>query len=544
MREIKTKTALSAVFLVLLTGLLILGALGQQYSMGKGYLVYYLNGKEIGALSEDFDLKAETLSARKEIMREHPGEYLLFSAEGSYEEGNEAFRKLDSIPSLREKLKEEMRALAEDGNRAAITVRTGEFSASFRTKEEAEEFLYQSKAAYDPDGSFHPVLTECGDHEAGTAEAALQKKDSGEEETKDIPDTEGESTLPERTYGRAGILPAFLNAGKRAQNAEYVGAGVSGVFYEAFSGILRDPFADFYETGLVDMSYMEPVFVYLSTPKDGAFDEVDEAVTRATREEEKNKIYTVKSGDTLSQIAESYHLTLDRLLEMNEFTNANDTIHIDQELIVSVPEPELKIRSMEGVILEEDFMANPVYIPNNQWYTTEEKIVSEGTIGHREVNAFLVYENGTKKDRINAHTRVLKESIPTKIERGTIVPPTYIKPISGGRFTSGFGRRWGRMHKGVDWACPTGTIVFASSNGVVEYAGWGNGYGNTILIAHPDGRKTRVGHLSKILVQEGQSVTQGQTIGLSGSTGRSTGPHVHFEIYINGTQVNPLDYIS
>ena len=100
------------------------------------------------------------------------------------------------------------------------------------------------------------------------------------------------------------------------------------------------------------------------------------------------------------------------------------------------------------------------------------------------------------------------------------------------------------MHKGVDWACPTGTIVFASSDGVVEYAGWGNGYGNTILISHPDGRKTRVGHLSKILVSEGQSVTQGQTIGLSGSTGRSTGPHVHFEIYINGIQVNPLDYIS
>ena len=86
--------------------------------------------------------------------------------------------------------------------------------------------------------------------------------------------------------------------------------------------------------------------------------------------------------------------------------------------------------------------------------------------------------------------------------------------------------------------------MFASSDGVVEYAGWGNGYGNTILLSHPDGRKTRVGHLSKILVQEGQSVKQGETIGLSGSTGRSTGPHVHFEIYINGTQVNPLDYIK
>ncbi len=544
MSRISKKTALSAVFLVLLTVLLFLGAEMQHHSLGQGYCVYTVSGHEIGAAAEPFDLEKEVLSARAQVMREHPGEYLLFTAETEVSEGKEAFRELDTASGLREKLLDVMRSLADGSDEACFTVRTGEFSASFRTREEAEEFLQRSKASLDPDTLFVPVFEDCGSHESGMAEAALVKKDSLSEEKEETVPEEAEETKKTLSSGRSGVIPVFLNPAERPDTADYVASGVSEAFFESFSEILSDPSAERYETGLVDMSYLSPVYVYVSYADDGEIDEIDSAVTEATKEEEKNKIYTVKSGDTLSQIAESYGLSLEKLLKINAFSGANEMIHIDQELIVAVPEPELKIRTVEGVILEEDYMANPVYIPNNDWYTTEEKIISEGKIGHREVNAFLIYENGTEQERINVHTKVLKESVPTEIERGTIVPPTYIKPISGGRFTSGFGRRWGRMHKGVDWACPTGTIVFASSDGVVEYAGWGNGYGNTILIAHPDGRKTRVGHLSKILVSDGQPVKQGQTIGLSGSTGRSTGPHVHFEIYINGAQVNPLDYIS
>ena len=98
------------------------------------------------------------------------------------------------------------------------------------------------------------------------------------------------------------------------------------------------------------------------------------------------------------------------------------------------------------------------------------------------------------------------QPIPAIIEQGTITPPTYIKPLAGGRFTSGFGRRWGRMHKGVDWACPVGTVVYASSAGTVVSAGYTNGYGNNVVISHPDGRMTRYAHNSKLLVKEGQWV--------------------------------------
>ena len=84
----------------------------------------------------------------------------------------------------------------------------------------------------------------------------------------------------------------------------------------------------------------------------------------------------------------------------------------------------------------------------------------------------------------------------------------------------------------------------ASNTGTVVTAGWVSGYGYAVYINHADGRQTRYGHLSKVLVKVGQTVTQGQKIALSGNTGRSTGPHLHFEIRIGGSAVNPLNYLN
>ena len=86
--------------------------------------------------------------------------------------------------------------------------------------------------------------------------------------------------------------------------------------------------------------------------------------------------------------------------------------------------------------------------------------------------------------------------------------------------------------------------LVAACGGTVAKAGWGSGYGYVVYINHPDGRQTRYGHLSKVLVKPGQSVSQGQKIALSGNTGRSTGPHLHFEILIGGSQVDPFKYMN
>lgn len=117
----------------------------------------------------------------------------------------------------------------------------------------------------------------------------------------------------------------------------------------------------------------------------------------------------------------------------------------------------------------------------------------------------------------------------------------YLWPARG-VFTSGYGWRWGRMHRGIDIAAPVGTPIYAAAPGVIEFSGWNSGgYGNLVDIRHPDGSKTRYAHNSRLLVRSGQTVTQGQQIAEMGSTGFSTGPHVHFEIHVpNQGAVNPV----
>ena len=117
-----------------------------------------------------------------------------------------------------------------------------------------------------------------------------------------------------------------------------------------------------------------------------------------------------------------------------------------------------------------------------------------------------------------------------------------IWPVSG-PVTSGFGMRWGRMHEGIDIGAGTGTPIHAAASGRVIYAGWMSGYGNFVIIDHGHSLATAYGHQSRIAVSNGQSVTQGQVIGYVGCTGHCFGPHLHFEVRVNGSVVNPMGYL-
>jgi murein DD-endopeptidase MepM/ murein hydrolase activator NlpD len=118
----------------------------------------------------------------------------------------------------------------------------------------------------------------------------------------------------------------------------------------------------------------------------------------------------------------------------------------------------------------------------------------------------------------------------------------FIWPAQG-PVTSPFGWRWGRMHEGVDIGAAYGSPIVAAASGTVVYCGWMSGYGNLVAIDHGGGLSTAYGHQSSIAVACGQQVAQGQTIGYVGSTGHSTGPHLHFEVRINGAPVDPLGYL-
>ena len=117
-----------------------------------------------------------------------------------------------------------------------------------------------------------------------------------------------------------------------------------------------------------------------------------------------------------------------------------------------------------------------------------------------------------------------------------------IWPVSG-PVTSGFGVRWGRMHEGIDIGAASGTPIHAAAGGTVIWAGWLGGYGNLVVIDHHNSLATAYGHQSALATAVGASVSQGQVIGYVGSTGHSTGPHLHFEVRVNGTPVDPLGYL-
>ncbi|MEJ6478117.1 MAG: DUF5930 domain-containing protein [Octadecabacter sp.] len=134
-------------------------------------------------------------------------------------------------------------------------------------------------------------------------------------------------------------------------------------------------------------------------------------------------------------------------------------------------------------------------------------------------------------DRINLY-RIAAERAPFAVP----VQDSY-------RFTSGFGQRWGRMHNGTDFAAPIGTPIYAPADGVVTFAGWSSGYGRLVKIQHEFGVETRYAHQNRIRVEVGQRVSRGDRIGDIGNSGRSTGPHLHYEIRVGGRPVNPMIYI-
>jgi murein DD-endopeptidase MepM/ murein hydrolase activator NlpD len=136
-----------------------------------------------------------------------------------------------------------------------------------------------------------------------------------------------------------------------------------------------------------------------------------------------------------------------------------------------------------------------------------------------------------------------------QVDNGSIAIPSSM-PVTGTNFTSGFGvrsdpfQRRAAMHAGVDLAGPIGTRIYATADGIVNRSEWVNGYGNLVEVNHGRGIQTRYGHLSRSMVKPGQRVKRGDLIALMGSTGRSTGSHLHYEVRLDGKAVNPVAFMQ
>lgn len=182
-------------------------------------------------------------------------------------------------------------------------------------------------------------------------------------------------------------------------------------------------------------------------------------------------------------------------------------------------------------------------------YKGQKKVKVEGKDGEAQITASVVYVDGREQSRQVLSRIVVSEPV-TKVTRvGTKpIPPksptgTFMRPFRG-IVTSNYGYRGSEFHTGVDFAGPYGSTIVASDGGTVVFSGWKGNYGYCVIISHGNGLETLYGHCSKLLVSKGQKVAKGESIAKLGSSGRSTGPHVHFEVRKNGNHVNPWNYIK
>ena len=267
--------------------------------------------------------------------------------------------------------------------------------------------------------------------------------------------------------------------------------------------------------------------------------------------------HIVVTGESLSRISKQYGLRISDLRKANPVVASTDTIHPGDRLLAVAPKNRVNVKFTEMIDREEEMPAPVEIIKDDSMFITEKKVVDgqEGKAGRRQIKAEITYING-----MEANVEVISETIlvqpePRVIRKGTKKVPAIVElaaegrmpfPLKGNyRISSPFGPRpapvpgASTFHKGIDLAAPRGTPIYAPAAGTVKHSGSNGGYGLMIKINHGNGVETRYGHCSKLIVKKGEKVKKGQLIALVGSTGVSSGNHVHFEVRINGEAVDP-----
>ena len=401
------------------------------------------------------------------------------------------------------------------------SVKVNDFIVNLASVEEVKKLFQAVVDKFDDEDSFEVELVANATHEFNVLTTAVVKKeDFLEKEVASAVNTEG------------GVEKFFSDSAEIMTEKEL-------------------DFSD-YELGIHEIRFVEEVEIaesYLPVEK---LDDINEAISELTMDQEKPVEYEVVAGDTLSAISIKVGIPMEDIVNLNSdvLENVNTTINVGQKLIITVPEPSLSVERVEERYFEEIYDADVVYIDRDDWYTYNTQVIQQPSAGFRKIVADVYFLNEKEVSREILKEEIVMEAVPMIMERGTKIPPTYIKPVTGGVISSGFGYRNINVkgatsnHGAIDWAVPKGTPVYASCGGTVVRSGWSSSYGYCIYINHEDGRQTRYAHLSKLLVSVGQTVKQGEKIALSGSTGVSSGPHLHFEILINGVRVNPLLYLE
>ena len=262
---------------------------------------------------------------------------------------------------------------------------------------------------------------------------------------------------------------------------------------------------------------------------------------------------TVKKGDSYYSIADEYGLSVDALMKLNPGYDPK-ILRVGDVLTISNAVPYLTVVNVERQRYVQDVPYPVEYTDDASMYQGEYKVTSPGVYGKADITANVTYINGTETERQIVASATLSQPVTEYQIRGTKERPSWFPTGSfgwpcSGVITSYFGARntgirgASTYHEAIDIANSYGTPIYASDGGTVIYAGWMGGYGYLVKIDHGNGYVTYYGHNSSLLVSVGEHVHKGQQVARMGSTGVSSGNHCDFRIQLNGTFLNPLNYL-
>lgn len=260
------------------------------------------------------------------------------------------------------------------------------------------------------------------------------------------------------------------------------------------------------------------------------------------------RLYTAAEGDTARKIAKAFRLKSGRLAEWNneaEFSKIKE----GTKLVVAKEEPRVTVE-----IEKLQNKAEPVSFKKKEQGDAalligKKKVKQQGKDGEKHVTMAILSANGEAVSKEIIEERTVREPVDKVIAKGTKELPTvgtgrFAWPAEGGYISSERGERWGRLHNGIDIAQPDGPAIKSADHGVVKAAGAAGTFGNRVVVDHKNGYETIYAHLSSIDVKPGQKVPKGTKLGNMGSTGRSTGVHLHFEVSLKGITKNPINYLK
>ena len=260
--------------------------------------------------------------------------------------------------------------------------------------------------------------------------------------------------------------------------------------------------------------------------------------------------HILEEGETLESIGEAFGVETSYIYDETNTQLASEPEQGDKVCVHCNVNP-VGVTMIETGRMREIIEYETVKKETDQYYKGDTYVEQEGSDGIQIFDGTIIKQNGEVVDRQEASIEVIREPQDKIILVGTAERPktaptgVFAMPLKNSYvLSSPYGPRWGRMHTGLDMACPTGTPIYASDGGTVITSSYLGGYGNCIVVDHGNGKATRYAHCSRLDVNVGDKVYQGQEIALVGSTGNSTGSHLHFEIIINGSTTNPAPYLG